>query len=204
MISEEIKDSKATRIVLDLRNNPGGYLDTAVDVAGWFVESGEVVVIQDFPQEHEQETLKASGSALFSTYPTVVLMNILGISAFYHDSAAALIDQGQILAAAQEERFTRIKQDSRFPVEAVRFCLMQSGFTIAELDAVVFYDKPLLKFERQVLAAGAHDAPLREHVHIVWHYVVQQALVVRHDDDCILRRLELVDAIGDNLQRIDV
>ena len=75
-------------------------------------------------------------------------MKILGISAFYHDSAAALIDQGQILAAAQEERFTRIKQDSRFPVEAVRFCLMQSGFTIAELDAVVFYDKPLLKFER--------------------------------------------------------
>ena len=75
-------------------------------------------------------------------------MKILGISAFYHDSAAALIEKGQILAAVQEERFTRIKQDSRFPVEAVKFCLMQSGFTIAELDAVVFYDKPLLKFER--------------------------------------------------------
>ncbi|MFO7667894.1 MAG: carbamoyltransferase [Desulfobacterales bacterium] len=75
-------------------------------------------------------------------------MKILGISAFYHDSAAALIDDGHILAAAQEERFTRIKQDSRFPFEAVKFCLMQSGFTIAELDAVVFYDKPLLKFER--------------------------------------------------------
>jgi carbamoyltransferase len=75
-------------------------------------------------------------------------MKILGISALYHDSAAALIDQGRILAAAQEERFTRIKQDNRFPLEAVRFCLMQSGITIAELDAVVFYDKPLLKFER--------------------------------------------------------
>lgn len=75
-------------------------------------------------------------------------MKILGISAFYHDSAAALIEEGHILAAAQEERFTRIKQDSSFPVEAVKFCLMQSGFTIAELDAVVFYDKPLLKFER--------------------------------------------------------
>ncbi len=75
-------------------------------------------------------------------------MKILGISAFYHDSAAALIEEGRILAAAQEERFTRIKQDSGFPVEAVKFCLMQSGFTIAELDAVVFYDKPLLKFER--------------------------------------------------------
>ncbi|MCX5855306.1 MAG: carbamoyltransferase [Deltaproteobacteria bacterium] len=75
-------------------------------------------------------------------------MKILGISAFYHDSAAALIEDGRIVAAAQEERFTRIKQDSRFPVEAVKFCLMQSGFRIAELDAVVFYDKPLLKFER--------------------------------------------------------
>jgi carbamoyltransferase len=75
-------------------------------------------------------------------------MKILGVSAFYHDSAAALIEQGHIIAAAQEERFTRIKQDSRFPVEAVKFCLEQSGFTLAELDAVVFYDKPLLKFER--------------------------------------------------------
>jgi len=75
-------------------------------------------------------------------------MKILGISAFYHDSAAALIEHGRIVAAAQEERFTRIKQDSRFPVEAVKFCMMQSGFRIAELDAVVFYDKPLLKFER--------------------------------------------------------
>lgn len=75
-------------------------------------------------------------------------MKILGISAFYHDSAAALIDHGKIIAAAQEERFTRVKQDSRFPVEAIRFCLMQSGFRISELDAVAFYDKPLLKFER--------------------------------------------------------
>ncbi|MCX5823854.1 MAG: carbamoyltransferase [Deltaproteobacteria bacterium] len=75
-------------------------------------------------------------------------MKILGISAFYHDSAAALIEHGRIVAAAQEERFSRIKQDSRFPVESVKFCMMQSGFRIAELDAVVFYDKPLLKFER--------------------------------------------------------
>jgi carbamoyltransferase len=75
-------------------------------------------------------------------------MRLLGVSAFYHDSAAALIDDGHIIAAAQEERFTRIKQDNGFPVEAVKFCLMQGGFSVAELDAVVFYDKPLLKFER--------------------------------------------------------
>lgn len=75
-------------------------------------------------------------------------MKILGISAFYHDSAAAIIHNGKIIAAAQEERFTRIKQDSSFPVNSVKFCLTYAGFSINELDAVVFYDKPLLKFER--------------------------------------------------------
>lgn len=75
-------------------------------------------------------------------------MNILGISAFYHDSAAALLQDGQIVAAAQEERFTRKKHDSGFPQNAIGFCLKQGGLTVAELDAVVFYDKPLLKFER--------------------------------------------------------
>ena len=75
-------------------------------------------------------------------------MKILGISAFYHDSAAAVIHNGEIIAAAQEERFTRIKQDESFPVEAARYCLEYAGFSIDELDAIVFYDKPLLKFER--------------------------------------------------------
>lgn len=75
-------------------------------------------------------------------------MKILGISAFYHDSAAAIIDGQNILAAAQEERFTRKKQDPGFPVNAIKYCLEYSGFSIDELDAVVFYDKPLLKFER--------------------------------------------------------
>lgn len=75
-------------------------------------------------------------------------MNILGISAFYHDSAAAIIQNGKITAAAQEERFTRKKHDDGFPVEAVKFCLKETGLSIDELDAVVFYDKPLLKFER--------------------------------------------------------
>ena len=75
-------------------------------------------------------------------------MTILGISAFYHDSAAALIKNGEILAAAQEERFTRIKHDPAFPSNAVKFCLEYSGATLADVDAIVFYDKPLLKFER--------------------------------------------------------
>ncbi len=75
-------------------------------------------------------------------------MNILGISAFYHDSAASIIQNGQIIAAAQEERFTRKKHDEGFPVKAIQYCLKESGLTLDQLDAVVFYDKPLLKFER--------------------------------------------------------
>ena len=75
-------------------------------------------------------------------------MTILGVSAFYHDSAAAIVQDGKILAAAQEERFTRKKQDASFPSRACAFCLQQSGLRIDDLDAVVFYDKPFLKFER--------------------------------------------------------
>jgi len=85
-------------------------------------------------------------------------MKILGISAYYHDSAATIICGGKILAAVQEERFTRIKHDAGFPVNAIRFCLQFSGFTINELDAVVFYDKPLLKFER-ILDTYYNNAP---------------------------------------------
>jgi carbamoyltransferase len=77
-------------------------------------------------------------------------LRILGISAYYHDSAAALIDSGRIVAAAQEERFTRKKHDSRFPVNAVRYCLAQGGTGLDGVDHVVFYDKPFLKFERLV------------------------------------------------------
>jgi carbamoyltransferase len=74
--------------------------------------------------------------------------NILGISAFYHDSAACLVRDGQIVAAAQEERFTRKKFDARFPVNAIRYCIQAGGISLAELKYVVFYDKPLIKFER--------------------------------------------------------
>lgn len=76
------------------------------------------------------------------------MKKILGISAFYHDSAAALTIGGKIIAAAQEERFTRIKHTPDFPINAIKYCLEEAGLDIDELDAVVFYDKPLLKFER--------------------------------------------------------
>ena len=75
-------------------------------------------------------------------------MNILGISAYYHDSAAALLVDGKILAAAQEERFTRKKHDAGFPAHAIEYCLKEAGITLQDLDYVVFYDKPLIKFER--------------------------------------------------------
>src|SRR6266436_10139783 len=75
-------------------------------------------------------------------------MRVLGLSAFYHDSAAALVVDGKIVAAAQEERFTRKKHDSRFPHHALGYCLDEAGVTLGEVDYVAFYDKPFLKFER--------------------------------------------------------
>ena len=75
-------------------------------------------------------------------------MIILGISCYYHDSAAALIIDGDIIAAAQEERFTRKKHDQDFPKNAIDYCLNQAGVTIQNVDLVAFYDKPFLKFER--------------------------------------------------------
>jgi carbamoyltransferase len=75
-------------------------------------------------------------------------MRILGLSAFYHDSAAALIADGELVAAAQEERFTRKKHDSGFPKNAVEYCLSEAGTDLDQLDYVAFYDKPFLKFER--------------------------------------------------------
>ncbi len=85
-------------------------------------------------------------------------MYILGISAFYHDSASALIKDGLILAAVQEERFSRIKGDSSFPSRAISYCLSSAGITIDEVDHIVFYDKPVLKFDR-ILASYIHTAP---------------------------------------------
>ncbi len=75
-------------------------------------------------------------------------MRILGISAFYHDSAAALVEDGRVIAAAQEERFTRQKYDSRYPSNAIAYCLAEAGLRLGDIDHIAFYDKPFLKFER--------------------------------------------------------
>ncbi|MGH2375183.1 MAG: carbamoyltransferase N-terminal domain-containing protein, partial [bacterium] len=80
-------------------------------------------------------------------------MHILGISAFYHDAAAALLRDGDLVAAAQEERFTRVKYDHRFPEHAIAYCLREAGISAKALDHVVFYEKPLLKFERIFLSS---------------------------------------------------
>lgn len=84
------------------------------------------------------------------------MKTILGISAFYHDSAAALIINGNVVAAAQEERFTRKKHDPSFPAEAIQYCLRETDLTLDQVDAIVFYDKPLLKFERLLETFLAH------------------------------------------------
>ena len=73
---------------------------------------------------------------------------VLGISAYYHDSAAAIVADGKIIAAAQEERFTRKKHDPSFPENATNYCLQEAGISLSEVNYVVFYDKPLVKFER--------------------------------------------------------
>jgi carbamoyltransferase len=77
-------------------------------------------------------------------------MKILGISAYYHDSAAALVEDGRIVAAAQEERFSRKKHDAGFPRHAIAYCLREAGVGLAQIDRVVFYDKPWIKFERML------------------------------------------------------
>jgi carbamoyltransferase len=98
-------------------------------------------------------------------------MYILGISCFYHDAAAALLMDGRIVAAAEEERFTRIKGDSSFPQRAIDFCLRTAGITAQELDYVVFYEKPLLKFERilySTLATVPRSAGLFREAMVTW------------------------------------
>ena len=81
------------------------------------------------------------------------MVNILGISCYYHDSAAALIRDGEIIAAAQEERFTRKKHDFNYPSNAIAFCLSQASLKASDLTLVAFYDKPFVKFERILLTA---------------------------------------------------
>ena len=85
-------------------------------------------------------------------------MKILGISAYYHDSAAAIIINGKVIAAAQEERFTRVKHDSSFPLEACKYCLEEANIALKDIDQVVFYEKPFIKFER-ILETHIRVAP---------------------------------------------
>ena len=85
-------------------------------------------------------------------------MKILGISAFYHDSAATIVINGNVIAAAQEERFTRIKHDYSFPINAIKFVLKFSNLSVSDLDAIVFYENPLLKFDR-LLKTYLHYSP---------------------------------------------
>ncbi len=87
-------------------------------------------------------------------------MYILGISAFYHDSAACLIKNGEILYAAQEERFTRKKHDFSFPQNAIDFCINEAGLNANDLNYVAFYDKPFIKFERLLLSQPQIFKPL--------------------------------------------
>ncbi|MDP3041964.1 MAG: carbamoyltransferase N-terminal domain-containing protein, partial [Candidatus Omnitrophota bacterium] len=86
-------------------------------------------------------------------------MNILGLSCFYHDSAACLVRDGKVLAAVQEERFTRKKHDFNFPSQAALWCLREGKISSKDLDYVVFYDKPFIKFER-ILETYLSYAPL--------------------------------------------
>ena len=82
-------------------------------------------------------------------------MNVLGLSYYYHDSSAALVQDGVLVAAAEEERFSRRKHDSGFPKLAIEFCLKQGRISLADVDFIVFYEKPFVKLERMLLSAMA-------------------------------------------------
>jgi len=117
-------------------------------------------------------------------------MKILGISSFYHDSAATIIVDNEIIAAVQEERFTRIKHTPNFPTNSIKFCLEETGLKIQELDAVVFYDKPIVKFER-LLSTFYEVAPKGLMLFI-------KSIPIWLKDKLFLRKL-----IFDNLKKID-
>ena len=122
-------------------------------------------------------------------------MRVLGISAFYHDSAAALVDDGRIVAAAQEERFTRKKHDPAFPRHAIEYCLSQTAGGAAGIDRVVFYEKPFVKFERLLetyLAFAPHGFASFRKAMPLW---IGEKLFQR---DLLVRELKAIDpALGD-------
>ena len=109
---------------------------------------------------------------------------ILGISAFYHDSAAAIVLDGKIVAAAQEERFTRIKHDSSFPYNAVEFVLKFSNLKLSDVDHIVFYEKPFLKFERLLetyvaFAPRGFCAVCKSHAYLVKRQTLPKENVIK-------------------------
>ena len=112
---------------------------------------------------------------------------ILGISAYYHDSAAALVNQKGVIAAAQEDRFTRLKHDASFPVKSVEYCLKEAGATIEDIEQIVFYEKPFLKFDR-LLETYLSYAPsgLRSFVQAVPQWLKQKLhLPERSRNNCL-------------------
>jgi len=120
--------------------------------------------------------------------------HVLGISAYYHDSAAALLRDGEIVAAAQEERFTRKKHDARFPHYAVRYCLAEAGIDAADLDHVAFYDKPFLKFERLLETYLAFAPRGFRSFRIAIPVWLREKLFLK---DLLIRELRKVDASAD-------
>ncbi|HEU0225725.1 MAG TPA: carbamoyltransferase N-terminal domain-containing protein, partial [Steroidobacteraceae bacterium] len=122
------------------------------------------------------------------------MKHVLGISAYYHDSAAALLRDGEIVAAAQEERFTRKKHDARFPHNAVRYCLAEGGISGADLDHVAFYDKPFLKFERLLETYLAFAPRGFKSFRIAIPVWLREKLFLK---DLLIRELRKVDAGAD-------
>lgn len=120
-------------------------------------------------------------------------MYILGISAFYHDSAAALLKDGQLVAASMEERFTRKKHDNRMPIQAIVFCLKQAGITAADIDYVVYYEKPLQKFER-IIQTALNNFPNSA---IVW-----REAMLKWMGDKLWVKNKLINALGVDAKKI--
>lgn len=120
-------------------------------------------------------------------------MYILGISAFYHDSAAALLKDGQLVAASMEERFSRKKHDNRMPIQAIVFCLKQAGITAADLDYVVYYEKPIQKFER-IIQTALNNFPNSA---IVW-----REAMLKWMGDKLWVKNKLINALGVDGKRI--
>jgi len=124
---------------------------------------------------------------------------ILGLSAFYHDSGAALVQDGEIIAAAQEERFTRHKHDAEFPEHAINYCLQEAGITLNECDKVIFYDKPFLKFER-LLETYATLAPRGfKSFRLAMPLWVKEKLFLKSEIIKALKKLGADDSVGDKV-----